>query len=446
MSHVKSFVPPVPVVQGTEHEPEISEARVSNSLDSTIRANELDPSLRDLWQPDDNNPLDDIVEQFRTKSITKPQAIIQGTILLKLEGSEENSPKVTAFSAFCSELDAIEEASNRTTRRGEVISDVLTGTHSGNPQNLSGVERDSQTLKSNHSRKRPDDSDSGDSLEDEEPSRGRSNRKRRLYESDMPWYRKESEHRVKLQTSECTKSRDIIELLSRDLKASKRWARTSITAPNGFPSSEWDAIFKGEAVDLNNVLSTLHIIRPLRENIGRLGDTEIGITRIEPIRKVKTASDWISAWNATVQATKFVFPHREEELRNYGDYIQAEFSAKRPEAHPRVILFDESVRGLVGGGQNLLLTDKLAFSTLYSAIMLPDGVESGPTRDRASARLAFTKTELCNRFNSPNGCRDDPCRYKHACKRCKQSGHGRFQCTIAEGRSSTSAASKVSTA
>ena len=33
----------------------------------------------------------------------------------------------------------------------------------------------------------------------------------------------------------------------------------------------------------------------------------------------------MSAWNATIKATMFAFPHREDELREYGDYMDREF-------------------------------------------------------------------------------------------------------------------------
>ena len=69
------------------------------------------------------------------------------------------------------------------------------------------------------------------------------------------------------------------------------------------------------------------------------------------------SGEWTSTWNATVKATKFAFPHRENELREYGEYIEGHFSAKVPSSHRRIILYDIAIRNEVGGGQNTLLTN-----------------------------------------------------------------------------------------
>jgi hypothetical protein len=101
----------------------------------------------------------------------------------------------------------------------------------------------------------------------------------------------------------------------------------------------------------------------LPSTIGRVGHTEISLGRSEPAKKVQTSGEWTSAWNATIKAVKFAFPNREQELREYGEYIEGHFSAKVVSAHRRIILFDIAIRNEVGGGQNALLTDTHRFST-----------------------------------------------------------------------------------
>ena len=187
------------------------------------------------------------------------------------------------------------------------------------------------------------------------------------------------------------------------------------------------------------MLSSLHHVSAPKENVGRVGSTEISLGRSEPSKKVQTSGEWTSAWNATIKAIKFAFPHREQELREYGEYIEGHFSAKIASSHRKIILYDAAIRNEVGGGQNALLTDTHRFSRFYSAIVMPDGIESDHTR-LTSKRLTgrpITKTELCNRFNSINGCRNsaDDCRFKHACKRCKRTSHGKESCDIKEGSS-----------
>jgi len=88
------------------------------------------------------------------------------------------------------------------------------------------------------------------------------------------------------------------------------------------------------------------------------------------------SGEWTSTWNATVKAIKFTFPHRERELREYGEYIEGHFSARIQSSHRKIILYDSAIRNEVGGGQNTLLTDTHHFSRFYSAIVMPDGVES----------------------------------------------------------------------
>jgi len=94
-------------------------------------------------------------------------------------------------------------------------------------------------------------------------------------------------------------------------------------------------------------------------------------------RCVSTAAEWSAAWHLATRATSFVFPHRAEELHAYGDYIEGEFVAKVTASHPKIILFDIAVRNMVQGGQSILLTNEQKFLRLYSAIIMPDGVEYG---------------------------------------------------------------------
>jgi len=138
---------------------------------------------------------------------------------------------------------------------------------------------------------------------------------------------------------------------------------------------EWEHIFKGEAVDLDKILSSLHCITIDPERKACLGDTEISIGGVETKRKVESSSEWSTAWKSASRATSFVFEHRERELAEYGDYIEQLFAAKQPRSHNQIILFDKGVRNEVGGGQTLLLTDYQYFTSLYVATLQDDGVD-----------------------------------------------------------------------
>jgi hypothetical protein len=106
----------------------------------------------------------------------------------------------------------------------------------------------------------------------------------------------------------------------------------------------------------------------------------------------------------------FLFPHRRDELLEYAEHIESLFSAKHTGAHSKVILYDQSVRNQVGGGQNVLLTDYHRFGSLGEAILHADGVEyKGQVNGKGSSRgdgsgKGEGKKEICRRFNGQGGC------------------------------------------
>jgi len=273
--------------------------------------------------------------------------------------------------------------------------------------------------------------------DDESEKQGRSNKKQRVFESQMPWFRKERRNRKSNTDPSCNKTRNILEILQRDPATIKKWIRCASTAPGGFPSTEWDAIVKGETVNLDTVFSSLHHIQSIDESVGRVGDTEIKFGRQKPVARVETSGQWTAAYNLVVKATAFLFPHRYEELRKYGDYIEELFSAKSTAIHPKLFRYDEAVRFKVGQGQNLLLTDKGEFIRYYEAIVAPDGVgiegaSGGSGAGPKKGGKTGDKPEICNRFNSAKGCSAtaDKCKYRHICKKCKQRGHGQMDCEV----------------
>jgi hypothetical protein len=153
-------------------------------------------------------------------------------------------------------------------------------------------------------------------------------------------------------------------------------------------------------------LSSLYRITVTEERKARIGEAEISLGAVEATRKVATSSDWSTAWRRAARATSFIFPHRNRELEDYAEYIENEFAAKNPSGHHRIILYDIAVRNLVRGGQQILLTDSHRFISLYSAIVLPDGIRySGGQKQQARK-----KDEICNRFND-KGCKATSCRY-----------------------------------
>ncbi|KDR79790.1 hypothetical protein GALMADRAFT_47360, partial [Galerina marginata CBS 339.88] len=169
-----------------------------------------------------------------------------------------------------------------------------------------------------------------------------SNKRRKLTFADLPWHKDDIELEDPAHPSR-RETRRLLDLFSTDLAQVKSSIRNSAHAPSGFPTSQWECIIWGEPVDLNVIFSYLHRTEPPKENVGRVGDTQVVFGISEAKKRVETAGDWISAWNRVVHATRFAFRHREQELREYGEYIEGEFSAKIPSVHSRIILFDIAV-------------------------------------------------------------------------------------------------------
>ena len=180
----------------------------------------------------------------------------------------------------------------------------------------------------------------------------------------------------------------------------------------------------------------MHYVELNEERKGRLGAAEVVFTVAETKHKVKTGAEWSSAFRRMSKAVIFLFPHRRDEFYDYAEHIEGLFSAKHTNAHSKVILYDQSVRNQVGGGQNFLLTDYQHFNRLSEAILHSDGVEyrsggKGSSKGgNGSDKGEPSKKDVCRRFNSQNGCRfsEEECYYKHLCKGCGKLGHGKFSC------------------
>ena len=270
--------------------------------------------------------------------------------------------------------------------------------------------------------------------DDDEPQLGLESVRKRAKEEDMPWFNPSLNSN---RRSSCIETCRTIFKFSEDLSGVKALLRVANDLPEGIPSSQWDRILRGESVDLNQILSAMHFVQLDEERKGRLGKAEVVFTVAESKRQIKSGAEWSSAFRRMSKAVIFLFPHRREELYEYAEHIESLFSAKHVGAHSKVILYDQSVRNRVGGGQNILLTDYQRFGNLSEAILHADGIEykggggKGPGKGgKDSDKGESTKKDICRRFNSQGGCRftEEECYYKHICKGCGKLGHGKFTC------------------
>jgi hypothetical protein len=261
--------------------------------------------------------------------------------------------------------------------------------------------------------------------------------RRRAREEEMPWYDATTSSSRRIS---CVETCRTLLQFSEDLSGTKSLLRVANNLPEGIPSSQWDRILRGESVDLNQILSTMHFVQLDEERKGRMGTAEVVFAVAESKRHVRTGAEWSSAFRRMSKAVVFLFPHRREELLEYAEYIESLFSAKHASAHSKVILYDQSVRNQVGGGQNILLTDYHHFHNLGEAILHADGIEyksqgKGPSKSSTSGSERGlggpSRKDICRRFNNQTGCKftDEECYYKHLCQACGKGGHGKSSCT-----------------
>jgi hypothetical protein len=445
---------------------ESSSNRIQDSITTaTSQPSGDEQSQEDSFAGEAVQQIETVVESFRTGKIKKPQAIYKIGQILAAEPKGDDLLKSNSLDQYASTLDGIEALAAQANKCGSLLADPLLGKRKDGPSEgsrgheefdrghtdagpsqaidvdnfLEGISKGNTLDAGGHI---PDER-SGDESESESVDdggrRGRSNKKQRIYESQMPWFSTEQRLRKSNTNPSCNKTQNTLDVFQRDPVTVKRWIRCASSAPAGFPNSEWDALIKGESIDIDTIFSSLHHIHRIDESIGRVGTTEIQFGRPKPAAKIETSGQWTAAFNLVVKATSFLFPHRYDELRQYGDYIEELFSAKSSTIHPKLFKYDEAVRFKVGQGQNILLTDKSEFVRYYEAIVAPDGVgtdgtSGGSKTGQKKGGKPGEKPDICHRFNGANGCSATPdkCKYKHICKKCKQRGHGKVDCKIDE--------------
>ena len=364
--------------------------------------------------------LEGTVESFRKGRVPKTDAI---SSVLRILGETADvlltqPQKEATFDSYLTEILSIQSTFDEP--RGTAVS------HSETVDQLPG---ESHADSGHATRRAQGGAESESDDEDDKPSK-----RQRLLESDMPWCSDLSLSTSRYSNPSCKETCRLLRAFNRDISKAKFYVKIAPNSPAGIPSSQWERILKGDAVDLNQIFASLHHVVPDEERTGRLGEAEITFGVTEAKKRVATAAEWSTAWKRASKAIGFAFPHRREELSDYGDYIESEFAAKLPSTHHKLILYDVALRNEVAAGQHTLLTDLNKFSRLYSAIILPDGVEgdTGKSAGKGSGkpRQGNGKPETCNKFNVGT-CQklDSDCKYRHVCKKCNKPGHGKNDCS-----------------
>ena len=100
---------------------------------------------------------------------------------------------------------------------------------------------------------------------DSDDEGSKSRKKLKLLESEMPWSKKEELTLTSNANPSCLKTINLLKLFNRDIKQAKFYISIAPEAPGNIPSGQWERILKGEPVDLDQILSSIHRITTLED-------------------------------------------------------------------------------------------------------------------------------------------------------------------------------------
>jgi hypothetical protein len=88
---------------------------------------------------------------------------------------------------------------------------------------------------------------------DSEDDSDKPTKKPKLLESDMPWYSPTDDSQVGNSDPSCKETRRLLRAYNLDISKAKFFVKVAPKSPPGIPSSQWEHILKGDAVDLNQI-------------------------------------------------------------------------------------------------------------------------------------------------------------------------------------------------
>ena len=142
-------------------------------------------------------------------------------------------------------------------------------------------------------------------------------------------------------------TQSILENIPQDFKTVKASLLNSPTLPQ-FPESEWVSLLSRHAINLDHILASHYSTLHEEKRTKRIGDLKFFISgRSKPTKAVEMHSNWVSAWDQTVEVTLFIFEHRGMELREYGRHITQLFTSLDTPLHSRIIQYNRAMHNRV---------------------------------------------------------------------------------------------------
>jgi hypothetical protein len=170
-----------------------------------------------------------------------------------------------------------------------------------------------------------------------------------------------------------------------------------------FPDSEWNNVLAGKAINLDVIFSGMYSTATDNRAIENIRDLELHFGASKPAKTIKTHGDWVIAWRIVFRATRFVFPHRTEELEEYSDYITSYFaSITDPSFHFKVIDLDKAIQKKVGSVNDVSLHEFGKFRYLETRYLQGHGAGESSTIPKAKSKLITESPE--DKWRS-----DEPC-------------------------------------
>ncbi|KIK38833.1 hypothetical protein CY34DRAFT_14781 [Suillus luteus UH-Slu-Lm8-n1] len=114
-----------------------------------------------------------------------------------------------------------------------------------------------------------------------------------------------------------------------------KYYHTKITTTPGclrLSTTQWSLLLEGKAVDLD-------------KSLGK--GFELSLSQPTISHKVKSAGDWVITTNLWTRALTFIMPWREEEVREYRDYMSDIFRNHHYSVHEQVLDFNCIVQLLI---------------------------------------------------------------------------------------------------
>lgn len=221
----------------------------------------------------------------------------------------------------------------------------------------------------------------------------------------------------------------------KDIRFAKSHLLNSVGAPE-FPDAEWSNVLRGKFVDLDHVFSGQYTLGVDEKHTEKFGPVELSYRAITPSKTIKTAGDWVIAWQRATAAIVYAFPLRKADLDGYFTHIFGLFGAIHPDYHSRVLDYDRAARQKAAAVRTILLTDIHEFAflrTLYiDSIGATAATSAGPSSDgkkRTASTRKVPSDEPCRRWNRGIcNASDSACKYTHRCSACGTSGHPATGC------------------